>query len=740
MPKPPIRKPQSLDIQKVIKQALRFHQQGKLKDAERLYQAVLKLRPNHFDALRLVGVLRGQEGRHEAAIKLISLALEQDPRSAEAHANLGISLAKLNRLEEAIASADKALAIKPDHADALTNRGNALQALDRHEEAVASFDKALAIKPNHADALSNRGIAQARLNRHGEAIASFDKALAINPIHANALSNRGIVLTRLNRHEEAIASFDRALIVKPDHADALSNRGNALHALGRYEEAIGSYEKALAVKPDHADALNSHGNALTALRRYKEAIGSYEKALAINPDHRYASGHTAYCRAHVCDWENRDLIEQRLVDKVQSGKRASVPFMFLAFSHSPADQLACATTFVKDTFPAIRPPPVKGPRYQHDRIRLAYLSANFHDHANAYLIAGLLEQHDRSQFETIGISFGPDTQSEMRSRLVNGLERFIDVRADSDEAVARVLRDLEVDIAVDLRGFTRDARTGILARRPAPIQVNYLGFPGTMGADYIDYVIADEFVIPRDHQNHYVEKVVYLPECYQANDSKRKISERTPTRAEVGLPEQVFVFCCFNNNYKLTPQIFDIWMRLLQRVEHSVLWLYQRNAETIANLRREAQARGVASDRLVFASKVKLEDHLARHRLGDVFLDTLPYNAHTTASDALWAGLPVVTCAGRTFAGRVAGSLLHAAGLPELVTYTLEDYESLALKLATDEVLLREIKEKLARERLTKPLFDTDRFRRHIEAAYTTMWEIHQRGEEPRSFKVPAVD
>lgn len=705
MPKPPIHRSQPPNIQKAIQQAVGFHKQGKLKDAERLYQAVLKLRPDHFDALHLLGVLRAQQGSPQEAVKLISHALERQPHSAEAHSNLGSALAALNR----------------------------------HVEATASYDKALAIKPAHTDALYNRGSALAQLNRHEEAVASYDKALAIQP-NASAFYNRGNALKALNRHEEAIASYDQALAIKPDHVDALYNRGNALAKLNRYEEAILSFDKALTLKPDHADALTNRGNALQALNRHEEALASYDKALTLKPDYKYAFGDAAHCRAHICDWRNRNLMEQQLVDDVRSGKPVSTPFPFLAISDSPADQLTCATSFVQNKFPAVPSPLGKRVRYQHDRIRVAYLSSTFHDHPSAYLTSGLLEQHDRSKFETIGISFGPDTQSEMRSRLVSGLERFIDVRADSDEAVARLLKELEVDIAVDLRGFSRDARTGILARRPAPIQVNYLGFPGTMGADYIDYILADRVVIPEEHHPYYTEKVVYLPDCYQVNDSKRKISERTPTRAEAGLTEQVFVFCCFNNNYKLTPRIFDIWMRLLQRVEGSVLWLYQRNAVTVSNLRREAQARNIDPGRLVFAPRVKLDDHLARHRLADLFLDTLPYNAHTTASDALWAGLPVLTCAGKTFAGRVAGSLLHAVGLPELVTNTLEDYEALALRLATDESLLRKLKEKLARNRLSAPLFNTGRFRRHIEAAYTTMWEIHQRGEEPRTFAVMPLD
>jgi predicted O-linked N-acetylglucosamine transferase (SPINDLY family) len=355
-------------------------------------------------------------------------------------------------------------------------------------------------------------------------------------------------------------------------------------------------------------------------------------------------------------------------------------------------------------------------------------------------MAELFERHDRNKFEILGISSGPDRRSEMRSRLIAAFDRFVDVRRLSDADVARLLREAEADIAVDLKGFTQNCRPSILAHRPAPIQVNYLGYPGTMGAEYIDYIVADEFVIPRDHQIHYSEKVVYLPDCYQVNDRKRKIAERPPARAEVGLPEHGFVFCCFNNNFKMTPRIFDIWMRLLQRVDQSVLWLLQGSTAAESNLRREAQVRGINPSRLIFAPRMKLQQHLARHRLADLFLDTLPYNAHTTASDALWTGLPVVTCAGTTFAGRVAGSLLQAVGLPELVTNALEDYEALALRLATQQGLLQEIKGKLAKNRLTTPLFDTGRFCGHIEAAYTAMWDIHQRGEPPKAFMVPLPD
>jgi len=787
-----------------MRQAAGFHQQGKLREAEQLYQAVLKVRPDYFDALHFLGVLRAQQGSLDAAVELISRALERKRNFAEAHFNLGITLAKLNRYdeamasydralqikpdyaealydrglafyrlsrheeaiasydralkikpgnaatlnnrgialytlsrhEEAIASYDSALKVKPDYADALNNRGNVLQGLNRHEEAIACYDTALKINPEDADALNNRGNAFLVLNRHEEAIANFDRALRIRPNYAAALNNRGNALRALNRHEEAIASYDKALQIKPGYAEALYNRGNTLQGLNRNEEAIASYDRALEIRPDDTDALTNRGNALQKLKRHEEAIASFERALGIKPDCKYAFGAAAYSRAHICDWGERELTEKRLVDDVRSGKLVCSPFSFLSVSHRPVDQLVCATNVVRDRYPAIGSPVWKGKGYRHDRIRVAYLSADFHDHATAYLMAGLFERHDRALFETTAVSFGPDGPGNMRSRLKRAFERFIDVREKSDREIAALIQELEIDIAVDLKGFTTDSRTGIFAFRPAPIQVSYLGYPGTMGAGYIDYIIADEFVIPRDQQICYSEKVVYLPDCYQVNDSRRAIGECAATRADMGLPEKGVVFCCFNNSYKLTPQIFDIWMRLLQQVEHSVLWLFQGSTTAESNLRREAKSRGVDPERLVFAPRMKLDQHLARHRLADLFLDTLPYNAHTTASDALWTGLPVITCAGTTFAGRVAGSLLMSLGLAELAASTLKDYEALALNLATHPALLLEIREKLARNRSTAPLFDTERFRRHIEAAYTTMRDICQRGEEPRTFAV----
>ncbi len=452
------------------------------------------------------------------------------------------------------------------------------------------------------------------------------------------------------------------------------------------------------------------------------------------PQTAYGPGLLLDTRLQCCDWRNYEAASQAIVAAVGRGERADAPFSFLSHAADPAPQLACAKSFAAAEYPG-RPLALR-PRRRGDRMRLAYVSADFHEHATAYLTAELFETHDRERFEVTAISYGPDDRSPMRTRLIRAFDRFVDVRDKTDREAAALIDELEIDIAVDLKGYTADNRAGIFSHRGAPLQVAYLGFPGTMGVPFIDYVIADRHVIPDRLAPHYSEKIVRLPDSYQVNDRARRIAEQAPSRGEAGLPETGFVFCSFNNNYKIRPAIFDIWMRLLKAVEGSVLWLLQDNPVAVENLRREAQARGVSAGRLVFAPRVDLPAHLARHRLADLFLDTLPYNAHTTASDALWAGLPLVTLCGESFASRVAASLLHAARLHELVTESLADYEALALKLATTPALLAGYRRRLEAERLAVPLFDTARFRRHIETAFAAMHERQRRGEPPASFDV----
>ncbi|MCZ6636933.1 MAG: tetratricopeptide repeat protein [Alphaproteobacteria bacterium] len=699
-------------VTEALQRAFQFHKTGQIQKAEKLYRNILSKHPDNADANHLLGFIGNEHGHFEKAIRLIEKSIHANPRFATAHNTLAISLLGLKRYEDALETCDRALEIDPGLAEAHNNRGNALQGLKRYEDALESHDR----------------------------------AIAINPLVAIAHNNRGNTLAGLKRYEEALESFECALALNPDYAEAHNNRGNALRALNRPVEALESYDKALAIEGDFSatpydrnDLLNNRGNVLRGLKRYEEAINDYAELFEADPDYPFNRGALFYARAECCDWVAFERETHALSAGVGAGKPLVRPFSFAAFSDSPADQLRCAKTYVENRCPASPTPLWTGERYHHDRIRVAYVSADFHTHPMAFLMAGVFEQHDRSRFETIAISFGPDEPGEMRTRLENAFERFINVREAGSTEIANLIRELEVDIAIDRKGYTQNSRPEIFAERPAPVQAAWLAYPGTVGADYMDYILADRWVIPEDHQRYYSENVVYLPDTYQANDSKRPIAEQMPGRTELGLPETGFVFCSFNANYKITPPVFDIWMRLLTNVEGSVLWLLESNAAAARNLRHEAETRGVAPERLVFAPHMDHADHLARHRLADLFLDTLPFNAHTTTSDALWAGLPVVTCLGTTFAGRVAGSLLNAVGLPELITNSLEEYQELALELTRDKDLLDAIKSKLARNRLTHPLFDTDRMRRHVEAAYEAMWRRHQLGEPPAGFTVPSA-
>lgn len=756
-----------------MQRAAALFRAGDLAAAERFCNAVLGAKPDDFDALHLSAMVAAGRGRLEEADRLLSRALGKHRGSAEAHANhgniksargllpgalssydralemkpefpdalnaRGVVLQRLGRCSEALASHDLALKIKPDFPAALNNRGTALKDLGRLDEAFESYDRALALKPDFVEALNNRGSALKNVGRLDEALESYDQVIALKPDLAVAHYNRGAVLSTQKRHDEALASYDHALALKRDFPEALNNRGAALAALRRHQEALASYDRALLLWPAFADARSNRGAALSHLGRNDAASRDLEQALKLSPELPFAGGTLLHARMHCCDWQSYEEESSRVIADVRAGKRAIEPFMFLAVSDSAEDQLRCSQTWVNDQCPPSAGASWTGKRYRHDRIRVAYVSSSFHRHPLGYLMAGLFEQHDRTRFETIAISSGPDDRSAMRARLKAAFDRFIDVRQRSDREVVQLMRDLEIDIAVDRSGFSTGARPGIFYQRAAPIQVNYLAYPGTMGADFIDYIVADQVVVPREHHSWYEEKVVYLPDCYQVNDSSRSIAEHAPSRAELGLPDRGFVFCSFNNSYKTTPQMFDVWMRLLREVDGSVLWLLEGNAAAQHNLRREAATRQVHADRLIFARGVAHEDHLARHRRADLFLDTLPCNAHTTASDALWAGLPVLTCMGTTFAGRVAASLLQAIGLPELITGSLHEYVQLALRLASDSAQLDQIRQKLSSHRTTWPLFDTDRFRRHIEAAYIEMWERHQRGEPPASFSVRAA-
>jgi protein O-GlcNAc transferase len=755
-----------------LRRGLFAHQSGDLVEAGRLYKMVLRRHPGHFDALHLLGMLEGQRGRWDRAERLIGEALKQNGGIAEVWSNLGNVQHQRGRYDAALASFERALELNPLHPTALNNRGNTLLALGRRDEALASLNAAVTAAPNFAGALHNRGITLRMLERPQDALADFDQALALTPnaaqLHADrggalvelgrtdealtafdraialdprltdALYNRGVVLLQQLRLEEALASFEKTLSVDPSNARAFSNRGTALVQLGRTDEALESFDRALHQDPELLIALAGKGDAALASGRYEVAAETFERLVARNGEYPYALGNLLYVRSYCCDWQSFEVLRALVDDGVRDRRATVAPGHLLSLSNSPEQQLQAARIWVEDVYAG---PPVRRPprRYGHAKIRLAYVSANFHEHAMPMLLAGLFEQHNRALFETTAISFGPDDGSAMRQRLTKAFDRFVDARTLSDQQIAERLERDEIDIAVDLMGYTLGSRPEIFRRRPADIQVSYMGYCGTTALDCIDYLVADASVIPEADRDFYTEKVAYLPDSYFGNDNTRVIAERTPSRAEAGLPDTGFVFCCFNNNYKFTPDVFAVWMRLLQAVDGSVLWMLKPNATAERNLRAAAQAHGVAPERLVFAARVPPAEHLARHRLAGLILDTLPYNAHTTACDALWAGVPVLTHMGDTFAGRVAASVLKAAGVPELITTTAADYEALALKLAREPQALAGVRDKIARHRDTFPLFDTDRFRRHMEAAYIAMHERHQRGEPPESFTVAPI-
>ena len=615
------------------------------------------------------------------------------------------------------------------------------QAIDLIDaEDYAAAEKLLRVAdglaPDVTPVVTNLAAALYRMNRLEDAAVKAREAIALEDDNPEARIVLGNSLTGLRRYADALSVFDAALATHPDDVDLWLGRGKAFAEAGEFGEALASYDRALKLDPTSADGWTGRAGMLAHSGRYSDAAAAFGEALRAHPDAPYLLGQKIHMKLNGCDWRGLAADWQALSAGIAEGRPVSHPFELLGAPLSPGELFSATSRLAAVILPPISPPLWNGERYTNERVRIAYLSGDFHEHATAQLTAGLFEHHDRAKFEVFGLSYGPDDGSAIRQRVAKGVEHFIDVRARSDREIATFIRENGIDIAVDLKGFTTDARINIFAMRPAPVQVNYLGFPGTMGAPYYDYILGDAIVTPGKHQPFYSERIVTLPHSYQANDDKRAIAQAELTRRDVDLPPTGFVFCCFNNTNKITPAVFDVWMRLLATVENSVLWLYAANPVAPDNLRSEAAKRGIAPDRLVFAPRLPAAQHIARYRLADLFLDTLPYNAHTTASEALWAGLPVITAHGDTFASRVAASLLTAVGLPELVKSSLADYESAALRYAQAPEALVAVRAKLAELRDRAPLFDTARFTRNIESAYRTMWERAQKGLKPEAFVV----
>ena len=710
--------------------------------AEQLCRLILAGSTDHFEALNLLGIIKAQTLHLEEAVPLLRRAVAVRPDSATAHNNYANVLRDLQRFRDALDHYDRALALEPHYAEAYNNRGGALRALGRLDAALESYDRSIALRGDNAEAHYNRGVTLHDAGRFVEALDSYARAVLLHPGFAEAYYNQGIALQELRRLDEALRSYDCALQIAASAA-AYNNRGTVLLELGRHDEALHSYDQALQLNPALADAYNNRGNALRELKRPAEALHSYERALKINPDLSWLFGAWLHTKLQLCDWADIESAVTELTSRIMQGRRATRPFTVLAVTDALAVQRRAAEISSQESelLSGALPPPVK--RAAREIIRVAYYSSDFHNHATAQLMAGLFELHDRQRFEIAAFSFGTHQRDQMTERLQQAFDRFVDVRARSDREVAQLSRDFEIDIAVDLKGFTQDSRPGIFAHRAAPIQVNFLGYPGTTGARCIDYIVADPTVIPRHTRHYYSENVIYLPNSYypnsyQINDRKEPLGDGLPSRAQLGLPQAGFIFCCFNSTYKIVPGTFRCWIRLLKAVAGSVLWLLSDNSTAAANLRTEAERLGVSGARVIFAPPLPLAQHLPRYRAADLFLDTLPCGAHTTASDALWTGLPVVTLAGEAFAARVAASLLNAIGLPELVASTAEQYEAVALALATDPQRMATIRSRLNANRLTTPLFDTRLLTSHLENGYAQIYRRYHAGLSPDDVLVPA--
>ena len=689
----------------VLHRAVGLHREGRLETARASYLHVLDVQPRQVDARNLMGVIEHQRGNLEAALAWFESALAIDDRLPDVHANLGA----------------------------------ALRARGRAREALTSLNRALELAPAHVVALNNRAAAQLDQGRPYAALADVERSLAIDPHQPAALFNRASALRELGHDGAALVACDRALAVLPDNPELHNLRGSLLRKAGHAGAALASFDAGLCLHPAHAGLLANRGHALADLGRDAEAADSYQRALELAPDMPWLPGHCLHARLKICDWHGMDELVRRIRAGIAAGQPVCEPFVALLAPLDAAQQRRCAEIHARHRWPKAIARPFAADDAACDlprRLRIGYFSADFHEHPTARLLAGVIEEHDRARVETFAFSFGPAREDAMRGRLRGAFDHFVDVSGLDDADVVALARAHAIDIAVDLGGSTQASRGGVFARRAAPLQAGWLGYAGTSGAPFMDYLVADPAVVPAAHADGFGEAIARLPHAYQPNDRRRTIAPGCPPRAALGLPERGFVFCCFNNLAKITPEVFELWMGLLQQVPGSVLWLLEGQDAATRHLRAAARRRRVDDARLVFAPRRPPAEHLARHRAADLFLDTWPYNAHTTASDALWAALPVLTRLGDTFAGRVAASLLHAAGLPELVASAAEDYTRTALDLAREPGRLAALRRRLAECGAHSPLFDTPRFARDLESLYLQMWERRRHGLPPAPLHV----
>jgi predicted O-linked N-acetylglucosamine transferase (SPINDLY family) len=699
---------------------------------ESVLKTILDHSPDHTGANELLAYVSANTGDLERFHSLLLKASQQLDCSPKALYYLGSSFLERGQFQQAILYLDRALKNAGDFFEALHDLATAQAQMGDKPLALQNYTKALHLKKDSCELHYNIARLYDELDQLDLALVHYRHAVEIDPSYAEAWCNLGVDLARLRRYEEALHSYERALHLRPNDATTWSNKGIALYALKRLNEALAAYEQAIQLSPQYAQAWANKAAFLHDQKQYPQAIAAYKEALRLDPSIHYAAGEMLHAKMKICDWNDIEFEIKDLENAIEANQLASSPFPMVVASSSESVNFQVAKFYVKDQFPVFVKPQFHL-KNSEEKIRIAYYSNDFFNHATAYLMAELFELHDRERFEIFAFSFSPKTKDAMQLRLQKNVDQFIDVSNMSDREVAVLSRQMKINIAIDLKGYTTNSRPEIFSLGTAPLQINYLGYPGTMGADFMDYIIADAVLIPEGNQQYFSEKIIYLKNSYQVNDSKRQISNKNFSRSEFDLPEDKFVFCCFNNNFKILPATLDLWARILSKVPNGILWLLEDNPLAKENLMKQAESRGIAKDRLIFADRMDLPEHLGRHQLADLFLDTLPCNAHTTASDALWAGLPVLTQLGETLAGRVAGSLLTAINLPELIVHSSKDYEDLAVDLATNPSKLTAIKEKLSLNKLSTPLFDTVLFTDGLENAFIKIYQRYQMGLPPEN-------
>jgi len=713
-----------------------FQEQNNIEASVSSYEEALVIKPNFAELHNNLGVIYQGIGEIDSARQHLEDAVRIMPEFAEAFNNLGNIYKELKLPDRAINCYKNAVAINPDLADGYFNIGSVLQELKQFDLAINSFEMVISIDPNYSAAYFNLGNIFQDLGKLDEAVESYQKTLKIKQDNTEAHYELGLTFMQLGKLDASIESYKKALSINPNYSDVHNSLGNVFNQVGQLQNALLSYEKALSISPEHPEVFFNLGNLMLDLNKLDKAVTNYEYALKLKPGIDCNFGNLFHTKMHLCSWNDFPKDLKELLKKIKHNEKTISPFALSALIDDAKIQLKNAEIFAKEKLPKDNFWSKINNYSNHKKIRIGYFSADFREHPVSYLSAELYELHDRSQFEIYAFSFGPDTQDDMNLRIKAGVDNFHDVHMMSYKDIVLLSRSLEIDIAIDLGGFSANNRLEIFAMTVAPIQINYLAYPGTMGADFIDYIVADEVLIPEDQKSNYSENIIYLPSCYMPQDSLRKISNKPITRQECNLPENSFIFCCFNNSFKITPQEFDIWMRLLRKVDGSVLWLIETNNLSEVNLKAEAKKRGVEPTRLIFAKKVSVEEHLSRQKLADLFLDTFNFNAHTTASDALWVGLPVLTKTGKAFAARVASSLLTSIEVPELITTSEKEYEALALSLAKNPKKLSSIKNKLANKRTKAPLFNTKTYTKNLENAYTQAYERNANGLPSEELKV----